>query len=679
MKRMKQVNKPVKKEKQIFLTDEEREEIWRLLEQLPKEEAEKFLKELDQEVIDQIRTTKNPYKLPVFKGNDNRLLIFTTIPLSETYARRFAMTSLIGYIFRMVDEYAPTSINLPKEEDPEFQSVFSAHLKKLEVARPYKEIDAKLQNAEKCIASLDNLLTNFTPSEPQYDGEGNQTWSSMNRVQLTELHQQYTTERVNLLVERKNYNIKVNELLVDSLEVKLIGMKKKREEAAALVERVEEIIKKFRAELKNLEVIYLANPEIEPDDRFTPDELKTRQVAVNDSTLRSRKKVAETIAAYSTNLEKYRVDLQTAVEQQLDIETRLAAIKDENVTLRSEIKSLTGSKQKNKQKAATYELKDEDYAEARRLAKEQLGIKKTYEEKTEKIAGYISEFLQEHFRYNPDNHVSCSYMPNYDDTTRTPIEVDEFRKVKETEYSRSLLPPDDTFFRWQRYTDNNYEQLRQATDDIYCEKADLELNIVPMEVIDESDPEVAREKAMAFCRKYRNEFEAEVRVAQFRVNNLLGSWQQNRERIEFYNENTEVIKRIIDQHKKDSKMGPQLMKDRVERKRDKNIKVAGENDKAFKDFRKNAPSKLDGLGVKRASEILEKDIPVDSKPAGAKELEVGVHVIKPVRKGRRIYGKTQQSHFNIPAKDPTPDEEMRLTTASDRKKDFIDNKIQDDM
>ena len=674
---MRQVNKPAKKEKQIFLTEEERTEIWQLLEQLPKDEAEKFLAELDQEVIDQIRTAKNPYKLPVFKGNDNRLLVFTTIPLSETYAKRFAMTSLIGYIFRMVDEYAPQSITLPKEEDPEFQSVFSAHLKKLEVDRPYKEIDTRLVHINQCLASLDNLLTNYgeTPT-PETDSEGNQTWSSMNRVQLIELQQNYTAERLAANVERKSYNVKVNELLVDSLEVKLIGMKKKREEATALVERVEEIIKKFAAELKNLETIYAVNPEIEPDDRFTPDELKTRQNNISDSTMRSRKKVTETIAAYTTNLQKYREDLNAAVAQQLDIETRLAAVKDETANLRSEIKQLLGKK--TKVKLPTYELKDEDYAEARRLTKEQLGIKKTYEEKTEKIAGYISEFLQEHFRYNPDNHVSCSYMPNYDDTTRTPLEVDEFRKVKEEEYSRSLLPPDDTFFRWQRYTDNNYEQLRQATDDIYCEKADLELNIVPMEVIDEADPEVAREKAMAFCRKYRNEFEAEVRVAQFRVNNLLGSWQQNRERIEFYNENTEVIKRIIDQHKKDSKMGPQLMKDRVERKRDKKIKVAGENDKAFKDFRKNAPSKLDSLGVKRASEILEKDIPVDSKPAGAKELEVGVHVIKPVRKGRRIYGKTQQSHFNIPAKDPSPDEEMRLTTASDRKKDFIDNKVQDE-
>lgn len=675
---MRQVNKQQKKEKQIFLTEEERTEIWQLLEQLPKEEAEKFLAELDQEVIDQIRTAKNPYKLPVFKGNDNRLLIFTTIPLSETYARRFAMTSLIGYIFRMVDEYAPTSINLPKEEDPEFQSVFSAHLKKLEVARPYKEIDAQLAHIDQCLASLDNLLTNYAePSTPETDGEGLQTWSSMNRVQLVELQQKYTAERLAKIVERKSYNVKVNELLVDSLEVKLIGMKKKREEASALVERVEEIIKKFEVELEKLQVIYSANPETEPDDRFTPADMKTRQTDVNDTNVRSRKKVTDTIAAYTTNLQKYREDLATATAQQLDIETRLAAVKDETQTLRAEIKSALGKKTKAP-KAPTYELVDEDYAEARRLAKEQLGIKKTYEEKTEKIAGYISEFLQEHFRYNPDTHVSCSYMPNYDDVTRTPLEVDEFRKVKEEEYSRSLLPPDDTFFRWQRYTDNNYEQLRQATDDIYCEKADLELNIVPMEVIDEADPEVAREKAMAFCRKYRNEFEAEVRVAQFRVNNLLGSWQQNRERIEFYNENTEVIKRIIDQHKKDSKMGPQLMKDRVERKRDKKIKVAGENDKAFKDFRKNAPSKLDGLGVKRASEILEKDIPVDNKPAGAKELEVGVHVIKPVRIGRRTYGQTKQTHFNIPAKDPSPDEEMRLTTASDRKKDFIDNKIQED-
>ena len=200
----------------------------------------------------------------------------------------------------------------------------------------------------------------------------------------------------------------------------------------------------------------------------------------------------------------------------------------------------------------------------------------------------------------------------------------------------------------------------------------MELNIVPMEVFEEKDVEEAKVRFSSFCRKYRKEFEAEPRLVKFRINNLLGSWQQNREQIDFYNENTEVIKRIIDQHKKDNKLGPQLMKDRIERKRDKSIQTAGENDTEFQKFRQSAPTKLESMGVKSVNEITEADIPRDRKDANENEIEMGVHVIKPVRHGRRIYGRTKQSHFNLPSEAFGENDEIIVKSATEQQKEFID-------
>jgi hypothetical protein len=718
-----QLNKKQEVEKQVFLTDEELTEIWELLGTLPADEAAAFLNEFPPEVIEKIRTAKNPYKLPVFKGRDNRLLICTVLPLAERYCQRFTMTSLIGFIFRMVDEYKPKSLDhLPKEDDPSFQTVFAKHIKKLEIDRPFKEFESRIVSSQTKIAELQDLIVTFpdrTLEDPINLIDGLPTPRSFDMPTLTT---KLALETKTLMecqagVLLLKYSNKYQD--ISNLEVKLIGMTKKVDETGMIVKSVTENIKRFTVELGCLEELYTAQPGAEPAEE--PEGFpKVRGEESDAKPNKNRKTIRSAIEHYSAKLIEYETSYGVALAQKLEIEQRIATLKSETTDIKkNQLEELSKKyfaaygnpngktpdlvkqakkradpnrpvkaalKQKKTTKTKTpwhnvfehviideFELTDADYIEARRLSKLELGIAKTYEEKVEKQQTVLSDFLQEYFRYNPDNHVSCAYKPNYEDPSRTPLEQDELRVSKETEYERSLVPPDDTFFRWQRYVDNNYEALRQATDDIYCEKSDLELNIVPMEVVEDDDPDAAREKALAFCRKYRKEFEAEPKVVSFRVNNLLGSWQQNRERIDFYNENTEVVKRIIEQHQKDSKLGPELMKDRIERKRDKQIQVAGKEDTGFQDFRKAMPGSLETLGAKHASEILEKDIPKDRKAAGKKELEVGVHVIKPVRHGRRIYGRTKQSHFNIAAHDQ--EGEVGLTTAEDAQKAFVDSKL----
>lgn len=712
-----------KSEKEVIITDEEINEIWDLLGTLEPAEAEAFLKEFPQEIIEKIRVTKNPYKLPVFTNGDHRWLIGTVIPISEIYARRLAMTGLVGFIFRMVDEYKPKKLNvLPSEEGPEFQTEFAKHIKELEQQRPFKEIEDKQNVSRTYIQALENLISerdgeaqdadnDRVDANPDDEHDG---WDNLKTQSLKKLKTRYERELLEWNALHLLYKLHQNESESSELKVKLTGVNKKLKDATDLFTEVEKIIDKYTKELIMLEELYASNPEAEPRDNI-PGAKKHRDDKAPPT--RSRQVVRDALEHYKTKIEEAKTEKAKQTDEKQTLETKIAELAQEFsqinngplTDMRKEYYNKYGNpnygkhqssknkqtkqnqKDKNQQKKVKktkepwynvfshltfddFEATDEDYTEARNRTKQALNIEKTYEEKAEKVQNYISDFLQEYFVYNPDNHVACAYKPNYEDPSRTPLEIDEHRKNVEKEYNRSLVPPADTFHRLQRYIDNNYEQIRQATDDIYCEKSDLELNIVPMEVFEERDQDKAREYFGEFSRKYRKEFEAEPRLLKFRINNLLGAWQQNREKIDFYNENTEIIKRIIDQHKKDNKMGPELMKDRIHRKREKHVHLAGEKDTKFKEYKSQAGPRLETLGAKQPEDMVltESDIPKDREAAGDDEIEMGVHVIKPVRHGRRIYGRTKQSHFNLPALDPEEGAQINLKTATEQQQEYID-------
>lgn len=699
-------------EKQVFLSEDEINDIWNVLGSLPANEAEEFLKNFPQEVIEKIRVAKNPFKLPVFKGSDNRWLICTALPISEIYQKRLAMTSLVGYTFRMADEYKPKKLEyLPSEESQEFQVVFDKHIRVLELERPNKEFEKKTRMLQLNINAVNDQLnsrgTDFlkSPGETlEFQKKNNyEDWFKLSGRELADMLNNFQKELLETKAMHLLYKMKVLNNYCTDVKIKKQGMEKKIKETTSTVEQIAKTLEQQKLLLDDFEQLYQKNPELEPMDTSDIPVKKVRSENTTDpKPMKTRKSIREAIAYYEQKLTEYQNMLAKANSDNLELADILQKKTNEFYDIKKNSLELlkveyykaygnpNGAPKVAKKSKKTgelkktlrdknpwnnvfdhldfdcYELIDEDYQIARDLTKKELNIDKTYEEETEKIQEYISDFLSELFVYNPDNHVVCGYKPNYEDPERTPLEVGEIdgrRKILEKEYERSLLPPSDTFARWQRYMDNNYEQLRQATDDIYCEKSDLESNIVPLDVFDEVDVDNAKARFSEFCRKYRKEFEAEPRLLKFRVNNLIAPWQQNRERIDFYNENTEIIKRIIDQHKQDSKIGPELMKDRIERKRAKNIQVAGEKDVGLKSYKEQVGGKLENYGVKQPSDITESSIPKDHKEPAYNEIEMRTHVIKPHKTGRRIYGKSKRIAFNTPAKDP--EGEMALKTAAE--------------
>ena len=130
-------------------------------------------------------------------------------------------------------------------------------------------------------------------------------------------------------------------------------------------------------------------------------------------------------------------------------------------------------------------------------------------------------------------------------------------------------PPVDVFHQFDRYLTNHYEQLNEVVTALYNEKSDIEYAVILYDAF--KTPEAARE--------YRVQHDAEFRTEVFTVENgavtLLGPFKENRQRLDFYNKNTEVLKRMMEQLEADHKLGKDLMEKQVKAKKRKNIEEAG--------------------------------------------------------------------------------------------------------
>jgi hypothetical protein len=137
-----------------------------------------------------------------------------------------------------------------------------------------------------------------------------------------------------------------------------------------------------------------------------------------------------------------------------------------------------------------------------------------------------------------------------------------------------VIPPRDSFHRWGYYRDVNFEKLRSATEAIYAAKPDLDLAISWFETFEGTPDEVD-----AAFNKYKEMHSRELRSELYSVKHggwtLIGPWENNRKRIDFYNHQTQVLQRIMERHEEDQPLGAELMKKRVMKVKAKNIAEDG--------------------------------------------------------------------------------------------------------
>ena len=110
-------------------------------------------------------------------------------------------------------------------------------------------------------------------------------------------------------------------------------------------------------------------------------------------------------------------------------------------------------------------------------------------------------------------------------------------------------------------------------------------------------------------------------------------------------------------------MGRELMKKRADKKKKDNIKELGDDPEELKDYIHSGAAKLD----KNIKRLTAAEVPRDDNVSNQDEIEVNVHHIKPKKKGRRVYGQTEQWKFNTAAEELKP-EQVNVQNSGDFKK-----------
>ena len=182
--------------------------------------------------------------------------------------------------------------------------------------------------------------------------------------------------------------------------------------------------------------------------------------------------------------------------------------------------------------------------------------------------------------------------------------------VAETSAARTALdivPPQDTFHRWAYYTEVNYEELRVVTAALYPERPDLDFAIALWNVF-EGDEKTVNDAFSKHCQRYQDEVPSAIKALEFGAWSLLADFKENRKNIQFYNSITDVLKRILDRHADDKRIGAELMRNRVRQVKAKNIAEEGPDAKGLTAYKRNLAEKgqaLSGKGVEKVISVEE--------------------------------------------------------------------------
>lgn len=206
------------------------------------------------------------------------------------------------------------------------------------------------------------------------------------------------------------------------------------------------------------------------------------------------------------------------------------------------------------------------------------------------------------------------------------VDVFKYYLMPVRDLPTDIIPPQDTFHRWNYFTEVNYEELRTITETLYPDKPDLDWAIAIWTTFKGTDAELD-EQFTEYCQKHSDEMPSIMKALEIGKWSLLADFKENRKNVQFYNKHTEVLKRIIDRHTEDKKIGTELMRNRVRQVKAKNIAEHGPDApglKAYKATMSGEGKDLTAKGVERiiSPEEMKRLEKAQGNIKAAKELEV---------------------------------------------------------
>jgi hypothetical protein len=531
---------------------------------------------------------------------------------------------------------------------------------------------------QKDITSLNDTLEALRreTSNLKIEVERNEREVEISEIKLIKrrLFEEGNTEEIVKIVEERHgsHKAKIAAILADpvragkgvkiedmDLEMRAAHMRMIEEELSADDVTKEMSVSKFvnRVEISKTKVISSRKVRGDLDARFAKAQLRERDLAAQ-------------MKEYNDSLKDVRAQYDARFRSAAKAIRTQRGDKSLAATLEAD---LAGPHPLDEIEVERIDLTEAEYDALIEETKKELGIPKTKEESTADTIQLINEFLLMYLKYDPNNHVSCSYKPHYgplDKRPKTGEDIQKLRESKLAEFSRSVVPPDDTFFRLRRYTENHYEELRQATDDIYAETSNFEFAAVPLETFEGDDPKEVDKRVGEYQRKYADEFETDILALQFNKWSLLDSWEENRKVYDFFTAKTEIIRRIIEKNEEDAKIGDKINKLRQEKKKRENTEKHGPDASGLEQVKKSTGPALEKYGAK--ANIMGQPVGKDHGISKKDEVEVGVTSLAPAIIGkRRVYTRPDNWKFHIPT-EALKEGQMQMKSPGEFQKDLIE-------
>lgn len=197
-----------------------------------------------------------------------------------------------------------------------------------------------------------------------------------------------------------------------------------------------------------------------------------------------------------------------------------------------------------------------------RLRKEQTDI----DSYAERYA--VRKFLDSIFKYNVDQHIRSSYTKN---TKGLPDSV----------CVPKFVPPDETFHNFEKYTTDNYEEIKAMTKLIYKNGVsdNLDVGFIFYDVFPN------KTDADDFITRNQHNVIATITCSKFGLWNIVENYKANRDSTDAYRGT--MVEEILKQVEADQKLGKELLRDRAVRRRTENIKATRPDPGIVRDYMKS--------------------------------------------------------------------------------------------
>lgn len=138
--------------------------------------------------------------------------------------------------------------------------------------------------------------------------------------------------------------------------------------------------------------------------------------------------------------------------------------------------------------------------------------------------------------------------------------------------------PVELYHNFDRYITNHYKQLKEFVESVYTEREDIEFGIILHKTF------TSETAAKDYLHQHESEFTTDVITVENGGITLLGPFKENQDKVDYYNKNTEVLKRMAEQLEHDHRLGKDLMEKQIRKQKKKNNEETGANSVGLSDY-----------------------------------------------------------------------------------------------